>query len=167
MTKLNAKNIIRHLQLEAHVEGGYYRRTFQSDHRSTVETAQGQRYCSTSIYYMLTKDSPLGKWHFNHSDILHYFHSGNPIEYSLILPDGSLQTCIVGPNILAGQQYQLVVKGGSWKCSRLLKGTQDYALISEAVSPGFDYSDMRMANVEQMSRQFPQHAEFIKQAQKP
>jgi len=30
--------------------------------------------------------------HFNQSDILHYFHLGNAIEYNLIQAYGSLQT---------------------------------------------------------------------------
>ena len=57
--------VIRELQLESHVEGGYFRRTFQADHRARVETETGPRYTLTSIYYLLTHDSRIGHWHLN------------------------------------------------------------------------------------------------------
>ena len=67
------KELFASLDLEPHVEGGYYRRTYQSD--NMVTTTGGQRYRMTSIYYLLTKDSPIGHFHLNHSDIVHYYHS--------------------------------------------------------------------------------------------
>ena len=33
------------------------------------------------------------------------------------------------------------VRGGLWKCGRLLEGSDDFALIGEAVGPGFDFHD--------------------------
>lgn len=72
--KPNAHDVINALDLEAHIEGGYFRRTYQSDHRASLETSTGPRYLLTSIYYLLTEQSPVGQFHFNQSDILHYFH---------------------------------------------------------------------------------------------
>ncbi|MCZ7167084.1 cupin domain-containing protein, partial [Salmonella enterica] len=83
----------------------------------------------------------VGQFHFNQSDILHYFHLGDALEYSLIHADGSLQTVIMGNDVLAEQCLQLHVPGGIWKSSRLLDGTNGFGLISEAVSPGFDFAD--------------------------
>ena len=77
----------------------------------------------------------MGQFHFNQSDILHYFHLGDAIEYSLIHADGSLQTLVMGSDVLSGQQLQLHVPGGIWKASRLLSGSNGFGLISEAVSP--------------------------------
>lgn len=49
-----AQDVIKALDLEPHVEGGYFRRTYQADHREMLETTGGPRYLMTSIYYLLT-----------------------------------------------------------------------------------------------------------------
>ena len=159
--KPNATDVIAALNLEPHIEGGYYRRTYQADHRACLETQQGPRYLLTSIYYLLTEQSPAGQFHFNQSDILHYFQLGDAIEYNLIHADGSLQTLVMGSDVLAGQQLQLHVPGGIWKASRLLEGSNGFGLISEAVSPGFDFADMEIGNRAKLTAQFPQHGALI------
>ncbi|WP_324290231.1 cupin domain-containing protein [Streptomyces antarcticus] len=37
----------------------------------------------TSIHYLLTHWSPVGHWHLNRSDILHFHHHGEPVTYHL------------------------------------------------------------------------------------
>jgi len=147
--------LISALQLEAHVEGGYFRRTFQADHRPKINTTEGDRFTLTSIFYLLTAQSPIGHWHENKSDIIHYFHLGGPIDYYLIQPNGELEKVTMGPNPLLGHKLQLTVKGGTWKASHLVG--EDYGLISEAVAPGFDYQDMTLGKREKLLQQFPQH----------
>lgn len=155
----NAQQLIDSLGLEAHVEGGYYRRTFQADHRPRVATEQGERYTLTSIYYLLSESSPIGHWHLNRSDILHYYHLGAPITYHLIHPDGRYETVVMGPDPTQGQQLQLVVRGGIWKASELPAGA--YGLISEAVAPGFDFADMTLGERATLLKQFPRHRAVI------
>ena len=152
--------VIRELQLEAHVEGGYFRRTFQADHRERIDQGEGERFTLTSIFYLLTDDAPVGHWHLNKSDIIHYYHLGSPVHYYLIHPDGRLETAVLGSDLAAGQQLQLVVKGGIWKASHLPAGS--YGLISEAVSPGFEYSDMTLGERAVLLAAFPAHAEIIR-----
>ncbi|WP_241505993.1 cupin domain-containing protein [Parahaliea mediterranea] len=151
--------VIRELQLESHVEGGYFRRTYQADDQPRVATPAGERYSLTSIHYLLTADSPTGHWHLNRSDIVHYWHLGAPVEYFMIHPDGRLETAVLGPDLAAGQRLQLTVKGGVWKASHLSAG--DYGLISEAVSPGFEYADMTLGERDVLLARFPQHRALI------
>jgi len=151
--------VIEQLGLESHVEGGYFRRTFQADHRDKIDQGNGPRFTMTSIFYLLTADSPVGHWHLNRSDIIHYFHLGAPVHYYLILPDGTLETAVLGPDLAAGQQLQLTVRGGTWKASHLPHG--DYGLVSEAVSPGFEYEDMRLGNKAELLQLFPRHRKLI------
>ncbi|MEE4660993.1 MAG: cupin domain-containing protein, partial [Halieaceae bacterium] len=114
---VDVDTLIEALGLEAHVEGGYFRRIFQADHRDRISTPAGERYTLTSIHYLLTADSPVGHWHLNRSDIVHYFHLGAPITYYLIHPDGRLETVVMGSDVARGQQLALVVRGGTWKAS--------------------------------------------------
>lgn len=115
----------------------------------------------TSIYYLLTEDSPVGQFHFNQSDILHFYHLGDPVEYRMILSDGELRTLVMGSDVLAGQHLQMHVPGGIWKASRLLEGEHGFGLISEAVSPGFDFADMEMGDRRKLIARFPQHRTLI------
>ncbi len=149
---MDKQQIITQLSLEPHVEGGYFRRTYQSEW--TADLAYGERCLLTSIYYLLTDDSPIGHLHKNKSDIIHYFHAGSPLTYIIVHPDGRLEKKILGADIAQGQQPQLLVRGGCWKASELASG--EFGLISEAVSPGFEYEDMELATMEFVRSQFPQ-----------
>ena len=48
-----------------------------------------------------------------------------------------------------------------WKASQLMDGSAGFGLISEAVSPGFDFADMALGTQQQLSEQFPEHAELF------
>jgi predicted cupin superfamily sugar epimerase len=146
---MNKHTVIERLDLEPHIEGGYYRKTYQS--LLTIETTGESRPLLSSIYYMLTDDSPTGHFHRNQSDIIHYWHGGEALRYWLIDPQGELSSRMLGPG--EKQQLQLLVPGGYWKASELEQG--EYGLLSEAVSPGFNYDDMQLATAMQMQADFP------------
>jgi purine nucleoside permease/predicted cupin superfamily sugar epimerase len=161
---LTAKQLAKALNLEAHVEGGYFRQTFKADHRPTIASENGDRVTMTSIYYLLTAESPIGHFHMNRSDIMHYFHMGDPITYYMINTDGSLQKTILGPDPTQGHQMQMMVKGGSWKASKTsTDGKYGYGLIGEAVAPGFEYADMQLGKKAMLLKQFPKHAQLIEE----
>ncbi len=158
MTENTRQQVIERLQLQPHVEGGYFRRTYASE--TALQTVQGERPALTSIYYLLTREQPRGRWHRNCSDILHFWHLGSPLRYHLIHPDGELQTVVLGPDLGAGQQLQMLVPGGVWKATELEEG--DFGLLSEAVSPGFDFADMTLGERRALQQQFPQHSELVR-----
>ena len=156
---MNKQEIIKSLSLEPHPsEGGYFIRTYSSE--ITAASPAGTRQSLSSIYYMLSDDSPIGYLHMNRSDIIHYFHSGSPITYTIIHPDGQLEIRILGNDLSQGQTPQLTVKGGCWKASELSDG--EYGLLSEAVSPGFKYEDMKLASATNIRHHFPELFESVK-----
>jgi predicted cupin superfamily sugar epimerase len=149
---MGKEQIIARLGLEPHpLEGGYFRRTYESDLYLT--TSGRRRRILSSIYYMLTSDSPVGYLHRNRSDIIHYFHSGSSIRYLIVSPDGEAEEKTLGCDIAKGELPQLLVQGGYWKASRL--GSGEYGLISEAVTPGFEYEDNELATLDGIDRSFP------------
>lgn len=165
---LEIKDLIQHLDLEPHVEGGYFRQTFKADHRDLVKTDAGERTTLTSIYYLLTEASPIGHFHRNRSDIVHYFHAGDPLEYTLIHPDGTLEQRVLGPDPTRGHLLQMTVKGGIWKASTFHGDPKvGYSLIGEAVAPGFEYEDMKLGHVAMLLRAFPQHEVVIQRLAYP
>lgn len=154
---MNAVQVKELLGLQLHpLEGGYYRRSYQSEHcLIDVEASQQRRYCASSIYYMLSEDQPIGYLHRNHSDIVHCYQLGAAAEYFLIDAEAKLQRVILGPDLVNGHVLQLLVPGGVWKASRLL-GRQ-FSLISEFVVPGFDYRDNEIAGSDLMRACYPQY----------
>ena len=150
---MDAHELIEELGLEQlHPEGGYFRRTYLSE-----EQAKGKdgvlRPLMSSIYYLLTEESPISYFHRNESDIVHYFHRGSPLTYHTISPEGNWSTFTLGPDPTQGHQLQALVPGGYWKASQLAQGK--YGLISEAVTPAFDEAEMTLANAKEMKALFP------------
>ncbi|MEU5402863.1 cupin domain-containing protein [Streptomyces sp. NPDC005963] len=162
---LTAHHWIDTLRLEPHVEGGYFRRIFQADHRPRIPAPSGDRYTMTSIHYLLTHWSPIGNWHLNRSDIIHFHHHGEPLTYHLLHPDGSHSATVLGQDPRQGHTLALAVPGGVWKAAHLTTG--DHALISEAVAPGFDYADLTLGHSEELATLFPTHAELVHRYSRP
>ena len=152
---MNKQDIIKTLNLEPHIEGGYFRVTYRDAKTMITEREGGDRSNLTSIYYLLTDDRPIDHFHLNKSPIMHYFHGGSAITYHLITPAGEWQTIKLGANILAGEIPQLMVPGGYWKTAILESG--EYGLLGEAVVPGFDYRDMQVATATELAQLYPQH----------
>ncbi len=133
--------IIQELQLEKHCEGGYYRRTCCSE--QTCKSIQGkERPIITSINYLLTKSAPISYFAVNLSNLILFHHQGSPIKVLIIDTDGNQIEHILGSDLAAGQRPQLFCPSGTCKAYDLMDG--EYVLISEAVSPGFDFEDMHM-----------------------
>lgn len=144
--------LVARLGLAPHVEGGYFRELWAA--RSRVDTAAGPRPLASTIYYLLTPDAPLGRFHRNTSDITHLLHSGGPIVYQLISPRGEWREVVLGRDLAAGQRLGFTCPGGWWKSSHLPAGVEA-GLISELVAPGFDYADHQIADAALFERLFP------------
>lgn len=150
---MNKYFLMKQLQLQPHMQGGYYRRIYQSDMFINLGYSDYKHRMMTSIHYMLSDDSPINHLHQNRADIVHYYHMGFSIRYYIIRPDGQLETAVLGDDLKKGQRLHLFVKGGCWQAAELLEG--EFALISKVVSPGFEYEDMRLATDRNMQLQYP------------
>lgn len=151
---MTQKEIIDYLRLEQHIEGGYFSRTYASTETLSTNRNPPERNLLTCIYYLLTKESPIGYFHLNESDIHHFYQLGSPIRYFTISPMGELETFILGPDLKNNHYLQKCVKGGFWKSSILESG--EFGLIGEAVAPGFHSSDAKLATPESFKLLFPE-----------
>ena len=173
---MNRSYYIENMKLIKHPEGGYFREVFRSgaepmtskgatdrkgalvlSPRRTFAGDDGKRNDLTSIYWMAVKENLLMLCR-NESDHLHYHLAGAPFQYWITNPStGETETVILGPDLAKGHVLQMPVKGGYWKCGRLLETTEtnlDYSLISEAVAPGFDFHDFTMITSEELTEKF-------------
>ena len=161
MISKREEELIASLNLIPHPEGGYFKETFRSG--ATPMQSQGAtdptgkcmdtdrdgsaRNILTSIYWMLNRETPFGWWCKNASDHVHYFHEGVGLIYHVIDPDGQYSKHILGNDCANGEEPQLIVRGGCWKAVELTD-KESFALIGEAVAPGFDFKDFQWGEVE-------------------
>ena len=132
-----AADIIRHLDLKPHPEGGYYRETF----RDAATDAHG-RSRSTAIYFLL-EGGQISRWHTVDAVEIWHWHDGAPLELSLA-PDAKTPATrhILGNDIAAGQLPQIVVPAGYWQQARSIG---DWTLVGCTVAPAFDFAGFVMA----------------------
>eukprot|EP01137_Pigoraptor_chileana_P012597 Opistho-2@65140 len=149
MAAHTAQDVIRDLGLVAHEEGGFFKITPGA---SETHPCGGTDAYST-IMYMLTKESPIGFFHNNVSDISHYFHLGGAVRYTTVSPDGVVEQFVLGGDIANGQLLQLVVRGGYWKSSELIEG--DYTLVSECCVPSFKFRNRTLITEHMADSKFP------------
>jgi predicted cupin superfamily sugar epimerase len=154
---MDVETIIHHLGLQPHPEGGFYRETYRS--RETIAAAAlpsrygNDRNFSTAIYYLLTPDSH-STLHKVRSDEVFHFYAGDPVTMLQLHGDGRGETIVLGSDIAAGQQLQVVVPEGVWQGLFLNDGGA-FALLGATVSPGFDFADFEVGTREALIRQYP------------
>ena len=155
----SAQIVIDQLGLMPHQEGGYFLETFRNDSSMPVNRPGGTRSVMTSIYYLLSKQRPIGYFHRNTSDIVHYWQGGGALRYTMLTPTGTCEQVILGPDVAAGEVLQLVVPGGYWKATELCRGV--YGLLGEAVAPGFEYQDMAFGQRDELQLQYASYWDHI------
>ncbi|MEM8673682.1 MAG: cupin domain-containing protein [Cyanobacteria bacterium P01_G01_bin.67] len=151
---MNKYDLIQHLALTKHTEGGYFVETYRSSKTLPTSRTGSDRHLMTSIYYLLTDDSPINHWNRNQSDIMHYFQAGSTITYLLLSPSGKLEKIKLGLDFAQEEVAQLLVPGGYWKAAVLETG--EFGLLGESVAPGFDYRDLEIAQADFLQTSFPQ-----------
>jgi predicted cupin superfamily sugar epimerase len=129
------------LDLEPHPEGGWFRQTWASPVSVTLPDGR-VRPTATLIYFLL----PAGEasaWHRVASDEFWLAHTG-AVVIELGGSDAAPGICeahVVGQDLEAGELPQLLVPAGVWQRTR---PSEDDALVSCLVSPGFDFDDFEL-----------------------
>lgn len=134
MTEADA--IIEALGLAPHPEGGHYRQTW------VAKTEGDERPSGTCIYFLL-KAGERSHWHRVDATEIWHFHAGAPILID-IAPEaaGPVLELRLGPDVLAGEQPQVIVPAHHWQSAR---PTGAWSLVSCTVSPGFRFEGFELA----------------------
>ncbi|MCB4379949.1 cupin domain-containing protein [Synechococcus sp. MU1644] len=131
---MTAEQIIAHLNLQPHPEGGHYRQTWvaENDGRPT----------GTCIYFLLAAGEQ-SHWHKVDATEIWLYHAGAPLILSMSSSDtGPAQDHVLSPDLNKGAP-QLIVPEGHWQAAR---STGDYTLVSCTVSPGFQFEGFTLAD---------------------
>jgi predicted cupin superfamily sugar epimerase len=166
-TNLTIEQITHALDLKPlPVEGGLYRQTYVSTDMH-APGALPERYTweekpfSSAIYYLLTADADsFSALHRLPTDEIWHFYLGDPLEMTLLFPDGTSRQVILGPDILHGQQVQFCAPRGVWQGTRLLPGGQ-YALVGTTMAPAYTHADYEGGQRAELAAQYPHERERI------
>jgi predicted cupin superfamily sugar epimerase len=161
---MTAEEIIALLKLKPHPkEGGFFTETYRAEEsipRSVLpQRYTGPRAFGTSIYYLLAPGT-FSAMHRLQSDEIFHFYLGDPVEMLQLSPDGMGKTVVLGSDLQAGMQPQVIVARGIWQGSQLVAGGK-FALLGCTVAPGFDFADYEHARRDDLIRSHPQFREKI------
>ena len=148
-----ASGVIDALGLSPHPEGGWYRRTWQSEaavgadapDADMGENSTKARPLASLIYFLLPAGDA-SDWHVVDADELWLWHGPGAVALELggsgERPDEEHATRTV--LLVSGEKCygQLIVPAGVWQ--RTIPASED-ALVSCVVSPGFVYSGFELA----------------------
>jgi len=162
---VTAEELIKKLGLKPHKEGGWFAESWRASERLAVNALPpryfGARSLSTAIYYLMTPES-FSRLHRLRSDEIFHFYLGDPVEFLLIGAEGKGTTIIAGPDVMADQVLQLVVRRGTWQGARLVKGGK-FALLGTTIAPGFEYDDFEEGDIAVLARQYPAFKAMIEE----
>jgi len=164
MTPLTAERIKAILNLKPlTIEGGYFSETYRADQVIPAEWRGGEydgaRRVCTAIYYLLAPGE-FSEMHRVKSDEIFHFYLGDPVEMVQLWPDGATRRVLIGTDLAAGMQPQVIVPRGVWQGCRLVAGGK-VALLGCTVSPGFEYADYESGKREELVRGWPEEREGI------
>jgi len=130
-----AEELQRLLALEPHVEGGHYRRIYESTTRAAFDDATRPRAVATSIYYLLNAGE-ISRWHRIDADEVWHWYEGHALELLRFDPRGATLTRhVLGP-VAADAAPVFVVPAGCWQRARPLGA---YTLVGCTVAPGYEW----------------------------
>ncbi len=161
---LNAADVIRVLDLQPlAMEGGFFRETYRSKLRLAPSCLgapyRQEKAAGTAIYYLLTPETFSALHRLPTDEIFHHY-LGGPVEMLQLWPDGRSNVVLIGSDLAAGQQPQVVVPAGVWQGSRLLPGAE-FALMGTTMAPGFDYADFELGLRGELIEKYPRESNRI------
>ncbi len=163
--KQDAQYWISKLKLDRHEEGGYYREIYRSEEVVPQESLPprfgGPRRLATAIYFLL-ESRDFSAFHQLKADEIWNFYYGSSLTIYSINPQGILSYIFIGDDAENGEVMQAVVPAGYWFASRI-NDPDSYALVGCTVTPGFEFEDFTLGSRKELLKQFPQHAQLIKE----
>jgi predicted cupin superfamily sugar epimerase len=160
---MTADEIIAYLRLRPHPkEGGFFRETYRADEHIAAaalpDRYRGPRALGTAIYYLLTPGT-CSALHRLRSDEIFHFHAGDPVEMLQLLPDGSGRTIILGADLAAGMEPQVIVPAGVWQGS---SSAGEWTLVGTTMAPPFEWTELHMGDVDELVSKYPKAATRIR-----
>ena len=141
-----AVELIDLLQLQAHPEGGYYRRLYESS-----ECMPSGRLLASAIVFLLPAGQ-VSRWHRVDADELWHFYEGAPLELLIADTPAAIERQLLGP-VAAQVLPQRLVRAPAWQAAR---SQGDFSLVGCTLAPGFEFAGFALlADEPQVQRDWP------------
>ncbi|WP_266157434.1 cupin domain-containing protein [Dyella silvatica] len=135
-TTTPAQVLIDHLALQAHPEGGHYRRIYPAPQPSGAPRAP-----LSAIHFLLAAGE-FSAWHSVDAEEAWHFVEGEPLELLIYHADtDQLRRHRLGARGIDDAESMCVVPAYAWQAARPLGG---HALCTCLVAPAFDFSGFRL-----------------------
>ena len=149
----SAEYYITNLNMEKHIEGGYFKESFVSQ-----DEVNKDKKLWSSIYFLL-ETGEVSNFHRLKSDELWYYHDGEALTIYMITPEGELITKKLGKNIEKGEAPQVLVEKGCIFGSAM--NNDGYALVGCMVSPAFQYDEFELFKRDDLLELYPNYKDII------
>lgn len=160
---MNAEYFIKHLQLQTHPEGGYFKETYRAEETIPAGALPvrfiGERNFSTSIYYLL-EQGDYSVFHRLKSDECWHFYAGETLLIHIIDRAGKYYCVKLGNNLAADEIFQFVVPANTWFASEPAPHSA-FSFTGCTVAPGFDFADFELADKQDLLSTYVEHAKII------
>lgn len=162
---MNAKEIIKHFDLQGHPEGGYFKENYRSKGEILSEDLGGnfegnRNYC-TSIYFLLTSEK-FSAFHKISQDEIWHFYTGTTLKLHKISPEGEYSFMMIGDDFKNGEIPQYTVPAHHYFAAEVLEN-DSFSFVGCTVSPGFDFRDFVLPSCAVLLKEFPEHSDIIAQ----
>lgn len=155
--------LVSKLNLQEHVEGGFYKETYRSSglirKESISEDFNGDRNYSTGIFFLLTSDT-FSAFHRIKQDEMWHFYEGSPLTIHMIDKNGKYTFQRIGLDLDGGELPQFTVPKNTWFASEV-EDPNTYCLTGCTVSPGFDFEDFELAERKTLIEAYPDYKDVI------
>lgn len=148
---MTAKKHIEKLNLEHHIEGGYFREIYLCD------TKIEDRSIASSIYFLI-EQSDFSAFHIIGQDEQWVHLEGEGMCIHMITKDGEYSKVVVGTDYESGQVPSFVVPANTYFASEAMGA---YSLVVCNVFPAFRYEDFLLPKQEDFIKMFPHHKNII------
>jgi len=112
---------------------------------------------STAIYFLLEVDKPTMLHRLPGPEVFH-FYMGDSAMLHLLGPGREYGDAVLGTDLEAGEQPQVIIPGGTWQSAETLG---EWTLLGTTMAPGFRQEDFELGNREELVLEHPDAAQFI------
>jgi predicted cupin superfamily sugar epimerase len=127
--------IVEALAMQPHPEGGWYVETWRAP------APPGERPAGSAILFLLAAGER-SHWHRVDAAEVWQWSAGEALELRVAGPTGGVVTHRLGPDVISGDQPQIVVPAGAWQAARPLGA---WGLVGCVVTPAFTFDGFELA----------------------
>ncbi len=138
-------------------EGGYFRQTW----RSSVDPVSKKPLGTCIVALQTDEPDSFSALHRLPTDEIWHFYLGDAFQLLLLHTDGSVTEPVLGHDLAAGQQIQLVVPAGTWMGGRVVASGR-FSLFGCTMAPGFTEVDYEGGSAADLVARWPDHGGRIR-----